>query len=60
MTKQIEIQNEINRLNAYLDYLNNADYSPEIKKLKREDTEKRIEIQQLELAKLIDVEFEEL
>jgi hypothetical protein len=56
MTKQIEIQNEINRLSAYIDQVKSStNYSEEEKALKIKDTEKRLEDQILEMAKLIDV-----
>lgn len=58
MTKQIEIQNEINRLNAYIDQVKSStNHSDDEKVLKIKDAEKRIENEMLELAKLIDVNF---
>jgi hypothetical protein len=58
MTKQIEIQNEINRLNAYIDQIKSStNHSDDEKVLKIKDAEKRIENEMLELAKLIDVNF---
>jgi hypothetical protein len=58
MKKQIEIQNEINRLNAYIDQVKSStNHSDDEKVLKIKDAEKRIENEMLELAKLIDVNF---
>jgi hypothetical protein len=58
MTKEIEIQNEINRLNAYIDQVKSStNHSDDEKVLKIKDAEKRIENEMLELAKLIDVNF---
>jgi hypothetical protein len=56
MTKQVEIQNEINRLTAYIEQIKSSSYYTEEEKLgKIKDSEKRLEKQMLELAKLIDV-----
>jgi hypothetical protein len=58
MRKKIEIQNEINRLNAYIDQVKSStNHSDDEKVLKIKDAEKRIENEMLELAKLIDVNF---
>ena len=58
MRKKIEIQNEINRLNAYIDQIKSStNHSDDEKVLKIKDAEKRIENEMLELAKLIDVNF---
>jgi hypothetical protein len=54
MTKKIEIQNEINRLNAYIDQIKSStNHSDDEKVLKIKDAEKRIENEMLELAKFM-------
>lgn len=60
MDQKILIQNEINRLRAYIGQVKTFNYSDDKKAKQIKDSEHRIEKQQLELAKLIEVEFEEI
>lgn len=57
MNKSIEIQNEINRLNGYIRTVKGSPlYSEEEQKHRIADAEKRIEREELEMARLIEVE----
>jgi hypothetical protein len=60
MNQKILIQNEINRLRAYIEQVKVSNYSDDKKAKQIKDSEDRIEKQELELAKLIEVEFEKV
>ena len=61
MTKQNELQNNINRENAYIDYVKNSENYTELEKEEKiKKAQAEVEKYQLELLKEIEVESEKI